>query len=340
MNADVSARRVAPSPETGRRPLPFFDTSTCAPTPRGSRSLYGGFYEMGVGIELHDFRSTERFEWRRSFHPYGLELCLNLEGHGTVYSKRAQIDFASGTAGFYIPGKNSLTATRLAGERHRFITVAFSGYYLKEHLAGCDGALNPIVESYLRGGPGRNRLGLVHQLTSKQKEAIRRLIEPPVPQGARSLWYESQLLQLMVDFLFERRDDSELFCDRQKRLARERAEQVVTLLGANLVRPPSLEALARQVGCGPLYLCRIFFNETGMTIAEYLSKLRMHKASELLRAGKSNPAEAASAVGYSSLSEFTQPFCRTMGRCPALYPTKQDDSRRRRESSPPRPVVP
>lgn len=323
MNAKVSANRVAPPPDTTGhpRPLPFFDTSSCEPLPRGSRSLHGGFYEIGVGIELHEFRTPHTFDWSRFFHPNSLELCLNLEGHGTICSKRSRVDFAPGTAGFYFPGKHSLQATRAGGEHHRFVTVVFSGHYLADHLAGCDGALHPILENFLQGGPGKNRLGLVRRLTSGQEQAVQRLIEPSVPQGARPVWYQSQLLQLLVEFLFERRDASELFCDTQKRLASERTAQVITMLSASPANPPSLQTLSRQIGCGPLYLRRIFFNETGMTIAQYLCKLRMEKAADLLRMGATTVAEAASAVGYSHSHDFTELFCHTMGRCPALYPT-------------------
>ncbi len=57
-----------------------------------------------------------------------------------------------------------------------------------------------------------------------------------------------------------------------------------------------------------------------MTIPQYLRKLRMERAAELLRGGKHNVTEAALEVGYSSLSHFSQAFCQIMGCCPGLYP--------------------
>ena len=48
----------------------------------------------------------------------------------------------------------------------------------------------------------------------------------------------------------------------------------------------------------------------------------MERAAELLRSGKYNVTETALAVGYSSLSHFSQSFCETMGCCPGLYPNK------------------
>ena len=126
----------------------------------------------------------------------------------------------------------------------------------------------------------------------------------------------------MAEFFFERRGPDELFCDRQKRLARERVDRAVALLRKNLVEPLSLDEVGREVGCSPFHLSRTFSREMGMSIPQYLRKLRMERAAELLQSGKYNVTEAALEVGYSSLSHFSQAFCQTMGCCPGLYPLK------------------
>jgi AraC-like DNA-binding protein len=124
----------------------------------------------------------------------------------------------------------------------------------------------------------------------------------------------------MAEFFFDRQGDTELLCDRQKRLARERVDRVIAVLRGRLAQPPNLAGLSREVGCSPFYLSRTFSQEMGMTIPQYLRKLRMERAGELLRGGQHNVTEAALEVGYSSLSHFSQAFCQTMGCCPVLYP--------------------
>ena len=42
----------------------------------------------------------------------------------------------------------------------------------------------------------------------------------------------------------------------------------------------------------------------------------MERAAELLRTGRYNVTEAATEVGYSSLSHFSKAFCETIGCCP------------------------
>ena len=92
------------------------------------------------------------------------------------------------------------------------------------------------------------------------------------------------------------------------------------LLTVQLENPPSLDALGREVGVSQFYLSRTFSAETGMTIPQFLRRVRMERAAELLRAGTHNVTEAAFAVGYASLGHFSKSFCEVVGCCPALYP--------------------
>lgn len=285
----------------------------------GRRQLYGGFGDLGVSLDWYDFELAESLDWSRCFHPGSLVMCLNLAGQGVVHGGAAGMSFKPLTAGFFLPGPG---AVREAGQRHRFAALAFSVAYLRQHLAGCDGALHPLVEAFLREDACSGRVGEVHRLRTEQEQWLAQWVQPPVFQRARPLWYHSQVLQLMVEFFFERPGEDELLCDRQKRLARERCARVRALLRERLAEPPSLEEIGRAVGCSPFYLSRIFSQETGTTIPQCLRKLRMERAAELLQAGTHNVTEAALEVGYSSLSHFSQAFCQTMGYCPGMYPLK------------------
>jgi AraC-like DNA-binding protein len=120
----------------------------------------------------------------------------------------------------------------------------------------------------------------------------------------------------------------ELFCVRQKRLTRERVERVQTILHERFNDPPSLEELGREVGVSQFYLSRMFSQETAMTIPQYLRRVCMERAAELLREGRHNVTEAAFAVGYSSLGHFSRSFCEVMGCCPTLYPKARNLIRR------------
>jgi AraC-like DNA-binding protein len=288
----------------------------------GWQPLFGNFRSTGYSFEWHDFFARRELDWAASFHPDGVELCLNLDGHGYVAGRESRAEFTPNTAGFYHHKDEPLTARRSANERHRFLTVEFSCPFLEKHLAGMATKLHPVVCAALRNCPCRQVAGATVRLSTGQQQVIAALRQPPVDAAAQALWYQCKALELAVTFLLQPAPDQEMFCTRQKRLAQERVDQVIFLLKQSLASPPSLEDLGRKIGCSHFYLSRIFSTHTGQTITQYLRQLRLEKAAALLRSGDCNVTEAALEVGYNSLSHFSAAFHEAFGCCPGLYPLK------------------
>ncbi len=284
----------------------------------GWRELYGNFDELGVSVEWHDFQISRPLDWGRSFHPNSVEFCLNLSGRGAVGNGQHRA-YVPGTSGYYAVREEPLQASRQGRDRHQFATLEFSRPHLQRQLAAHEGDLDTQMRAAVFGEKAAAVVSAPQAMTVQQRDVVASLNQPPVARAAQSLWYQSKALELMAHFLFTPKDP-ELFCMRQKRVARDRVERTKELLARDLVHPPSLEALGQEVGCSSFYLSRIFSREAGLTIPQYLRNLRMERAAELLRSGRYNVSEAAIEVGYNSLSHFSKAFCETIGCCPALYP--------------------
>jgi len=284
--------------------------------PKGWRQLWGDFNRLGVSLQWHDFRTDRSLDWGLSFHPRSLEFCLNLEGRGAVGDRA---DYVPGSAGYYAVAAEPLPASRQARDHHQFVTVEFSNRHLQQQLADCEGDLDPQLRAAIFPEKERSIVSSARPMTPDQQQVVTSLRHPPVAKAAQSLWYQSKALELMSHFLFTPKDP-EFFCMRQKRVARDRVERTKELLARDLANPPTLETLGRGVGCSPFYLSRSFSRVVGLTIPQYLRKLRMERAAELLRSGRYNVTEAATEVGYASLSHFSKAFCETIGCCPVLYP--------------------
>ena len=216
-------------------------------------------------------------------------------------------------------GDEPLAASRRARDRHQFVTLDLSREHLQEQFADCERDLDPQMRAAVFPEKAKVIVSQPRPMTVQQRDVVATLAQPPVPKAAQMLWYQSKALELMAHFLFLPKDP-EFFCMRQKRVARERVERAKELLARDLANPPTLEMLGQEVGCSPFYLSRIFSREVGLTIPQYLRNVRMERAAELLRSGRYNVTEAATEVGYSSLSHFSKAFCETIGCCPVLYP--------------------
>jgi AraC-like DNA-binding protein len=313
---------AAPAANLRRRGAPFTEAEAWRDVGKGWQPLFGNFQGAGYSIEWHDFFAKREFDWAASFHPGCVELCLNLDGHGFVEDKKSRAEFAPNTAGFYHRKDEPLTAKRTANEQHQFLTVEFSSPFLAKHLAGMEPMLHPVVRAAIENRASEHVAGTTVRLSAAQQQLISTLRQPPVYAAAQPLWYQCKALELAVTFLLQPPPETEMFCTRQQRVAQERVEQVIFLLKQDLSAPPTLEELGKKIGCSHFYLSRIFSAQTGHTITQHLRELRMERAAELLKSGEYNVTEAATEVGYNSLSHFSAAFHETFGCCPGLYPLK------------------
>jgi two-component system response regulator YesN len=85
-----------------------------------------------------------------------------------------------------------------------------------------------------------------------------------------------------------------------------------------------LNEIARQVGISPTYLSALFKKETAVNISEYILKVRMEKAQELLLFSDLRISDISYRVGYSNQFYFSTCFKKYTGRTPNEFRSKRD----------------
>jgi len=98
-----------------------------------------------------------------------------------------------------------------------------------------------------------------------------------------------------------------------------RVRTVITLIEADLYPETPLTALAQSVNLSPSRLRHLFKTETGMTPAQYLKRLRMESAKQLLETTFLSVKVITSRVGINNLSHFAQDFKKAYGLTPAQH---------------------
>lgn len=296
---------------------------------KGWHHLHGSFRELGYSLEWHDFSAESDFDWSRSFHPGSVEICLNLSGRAEVQAGRNTLALAPQSAGFYAQTDAGLRGVRRAGERHQFITIELSRDFVRRHIPTSETNVHPQLASFVsRSTRGvRSAVSEPVHLSSDHRAMVMSLRKPPVFAAAQRLWYHAKALEVASAFFYKAPPAQELFCEQQKRLNQERAKRVIAVLKENFAEPPPLEEIARRVGCSSFYLSRIFSQETGQTMTQYLRQIRMERAAQMLLEGKLKITSIALEVGYSSASHFSTAFHETFGCCPGLYPLRTSSQR-------------
>lgn len=87
----------------------------------------------------------------------------------------------------------------------------------------------------------------------------------------------------------------------------------------NYGRPITLEEVAEKINLSPPYLSSLFKIETGQSFIEYVTKIRMEKAMELLRSQKYSIKEICFIVGYKDPNYFSRVFKKYTNMPPRDY---------------------
>lgn len=97
------------------------------------------------------------------------------------------------------------------------------------------------------------------------------------------------------------------------------SQRVLAYLETHYAKEVSLQAIAQAAYLSPNYLATVFKKETGHTITEALTEIRLRHARRLLLEKQLPVYEVARAVGYENVSHFSRVFHRYTGSSPGRY---------------------
>lgn len=81
----------------------------------------------------------------------------------------------------------------------------------------------------------------------------------------------------------------------------------------------SLGEVAKAVNTSTFYFCKMFKKATGLNFTDYLSRVRIEKAKNLLINPNLRVSEIAYEVGFQSLTHFNRVFRKMVGQSPTEY---------------------
>ncbi|MUT68246.1 response regulator [Paenibacillus sp. NEAU-GSW1] len=119
------------------------------------------------------------------------------------------------------------------------------------------------------------------------------------------------------------RDSAELLFSARRSGERNRAAHVIqkicSYIEEHIAEDLSLVRLADVISFNPSYLSRLFKQEQGVNLSEYIEETRIRKAKELLGMEEIKVAEVGARIGYESPQSFTRLFKKLTGITPQEY---------------------
>ncbi len=244
------------------------------------------------------------------------ELVFTLSrGTGITYVIDEGPTFVSGGGTLEVTSINqsvAIESTLAAGAHNEFVVLSLTEKLMCELLAVP--ALPDVVQRVLSSEDAYSRacVPMSVELFRLLDELLRRATEGQV----RQLYLEAKGLELIAR-IFERLEQQagEIVAAIPNGDV-ARLHHVRDTIVARMTDPPSLEALARQVGLSQTRLKTEFRALFGVPVFAYLRDYRLSEAYRLLIEGELNVTQVAMKVGYANPSKFAAAFRKQFGLAP------------------------
>lgn len=110
----------------------------------------------------------------------------------------------------------------------------------------------------------------------------------------------------------------------EKKMRDSRIEDTIKYILSHPREPMDVSSLAAKANLSPDYFGSCFKKHTGYSLKEYINRIRIHKAQDLLRSGDYNVSETAYACGYRDIFYFSKTFKSITGQTPLNYMNCED----------------
>ena len=177
-----------------------------------------------------------------------------------------------------------------------------------------------VWEFYWLNLSGERVLAILDNLIADKKEVIRAM--PPL-EGIFSELVKEALSETerseMLNTLLEKMISKAVFNRSRKKST---ADDLLEYLSTNYRSHINLESISERFYLSKNQIIRIIRRQTGYSPHEYLTRIRLTKACELLEYTQTPISEIGRCVGYENKSHFSAAFRKLYGITPAEYRTR------------------
>jgi AraC-like DNA-binding protein len=270
-------------------------------------------------FELRFFQSAVNMDLKLYY--CGSENCLPNHSMGPALRDHYKIHYVhSGTGIFRVEGK---TYTLTAGQGFLIIPGVVCYYKADEHdpwSYSWVGFMGLHAELYLK----RAQLSIENPIFSCDPTldaSIEHCFGQMFEARNKSVSRDLKLLGLLYSFLATVVDASgqEAVHEKSENVKEQYVKMALDFIETHYSHNMSIESLADELKLNRKYMSKIFKDEIGLTPQEYLIRLRMNKACELMKNPSLGIGEISYSVGYNDQLLFSRMFKKNLGASPRLY---------------------
>jgi AraC-like DNA-binding protein/ligand-binding sensor protein len=176
----------------------------------------------------------------------------------------------------------------------------------------------PTAEQFSRFARQLQGWGIEASAVLKDAYFSTRVVAPgPYAQMVKLLSLFAQHLAILSNQLIVRRQNAEP----------PMVSRAKTFIEEHQTDDLSLSDVSRAVHSSSFHFCKVFKKATGLTFTNYLSRLRVEKAKNLLLNPNLRISEIAYEIGFQSLTHFNRVFKKVAGESPTIYRARAGTAR-------------
>lgn len=231
---------------------------------------------------------------------YVLHFILDGKGKFTVEEKTVELQ----TGDIFILPKGKVTFYQ-ADKTYpwSYVWVGFSGSKVESILSKTQ-----LIDSYFCHSTIKSKvLDQLVELTKFREQKLNEITE---------LQLISELYKLLA-FLME--EFPHKSTSKNEILVRNYVRQVKKIIHSQYDSPLKVEEIANKLNLNRSYLYKIFKEETGYSIKEYIIRIRMEKSAELLLTNNFYISEVGNSVGFTDALAFSKTFKKYFNKSPSNF---------------------
>lgn len=249
--------------------------------------------------------SANYFHWHQC-----LEMLFISQGYGIVIVDNQQYTLRPGRLFVFPPFKLHKVFVEQSEKNHYIRTTVHLDHQLLDGFLSCF----PQRRAHFSRLWGAESDAHIFDLADNAQhietilESFQRLQLAATPQWEDIAMMILQLMEFMPEQQVKR-----------KTVSRTTASKVMQWIEENYVMKFSLAELSAAIGLSQSYISRVFSQETGGSVVDYLATRRIKRACELLRSTDMRIDEVGSQCGFTDTPYFITCFRKLIGRTPLQY---------------------
>lgn len=266
-------------------------------------------------VTVHDFEFDKDFDFHGESHDFWEMVYID---KGTVSVKRddEELELSRGEIIFHSP--NEFHSIKAYDSAPNFFVISFVCHspfmtYLEKYHTVLNKQLLGFISSIMKEAENTYSIPkndpALKKLTKKENASF----------GGEQLiktYLEQFLILLIRDITSE--DKSSVFPSKES-METHIVTEVKEILSDKACERFSLRALCTSLGYSKSYLCRLFHEQTGETIARYATNQKIKRAKQLIREENYNFSEISDILAFDNPQYFSRTFKRVTGLTPTEF---------------------